>query len=213
LRNLMLVPILADHYGRVLEAGEIRLAREGDRFVIRYAEHVMPVAPRALDGLLAVAAARAGSNELAAIADAFGLLPLATATDHASMVRRHRDKEWLRVELARLAAEQPAIAAAIHPQIAQVNRDGDRLHALLERQNYRLAFWRTAARELGYRRFFDINTLIALRVEDETVFADTHALIVGWLGDGSLDAVRIDHVDGLRDPQGYIERLRAAAPA
>src|SRR5262249_58429897 len=138
---------------------------------------------------------------------------LTAAPARASMGRRHREKEWLRVELAGLAAERPAIASAIHAEIAEINGDVDRLHALLERQNYRLAFWRTAARELGYRRFFDINTLIALRVEDETVFADTHALIVGWLGDGSLDGVRIDHVDGLRDPQGYIERLRAAAPA
>jgi (1->4)-alpha-D-glucan 1-alpha-D-glucosylmutase len=212
LRNLVLVPILADHYGRVLEGGGLRVDRAADRFVVRYAEHVLPLAPRTLDDLLAVAAARCGAQDLAAIADGFARLPLATATDPASMAERHRGKEWLGTELARLIAEQPAVGAAIDAEIADLNADLERLHALLERQNYRLAFWRTAARELGYRRFFDINTLVGLRVEDEAVFADTHALVLRWLADGTLDGVRIDHPDGLRDPERYLQRLRAAAP-
>jgi (1->4)-alpha-D-glucan 1-alpha-D-glucosylmutase len=212
LRNLVLVPILGDHYGRVLDARGIRLAREPERIVIRSGDHVLPVAPPSLAAPLAAAAARAGSETLAAIADALAALPSATATDPASVARRHRGKEWLRSELARLCRDEPRVGAAIDAEIGDINADPARLHELLERQNYRLAFWRTASRELGYRRFFDIATLVGLRVEDRDVFADTHALIAHWLGDGTLDGVRVDHPDGLRDPQAYFERLRAVAP-
>ena len=82
----------------------------------------------------------------------------------------------------------------------------------LGRQNYRLAWWRTAAEELDYRRFFDINDLAGLRVEDPEVFADTHRLMLEWLADGVIDGLRIDHVDGLRDPDTYLGRLQDAAP-
>jgi (1->4)-alpha-D-glucan 1-alpha-D-glucosylmutase len=210
LHNLVLVPILADQYGRALESGAIRLARESDAaFVIRYADHVLPVAPTSLAPLLGAAAARSANEDLAAIADAFEDLPGAT---DARRARRHRDAQWLRGQLRRLSEQEPSVRGAIEAEVAAVNADVERLHALLEQQNYRLAFWRTAARELGYRRFFDITTLIGLRVEDAEVFADTHALIVRWLRDGVLDGVRVDHPDGLRDPEAYLRRLRGAGP-
>ena len=88
----------------------------------------------------------------------------------------------------------------------------DLLDGLLERQNYRLAHWRAAGRDLGYRRFFDVANLVGVRVEDEQVFADTHARIVGWLREGRVDGLRIDHVDGLRDPETYLWRLREISP-
>ena len=90
-------------------------------------------------------------------------------------------KEVLRAQLSRILAERP--------EVAELNANPELLHALLERRNYRLAFWRAAARDLGYRRFFDINSLVALRMEDEEVFTDTHALVLRWLGDGVLDVV------------------------
>ena len=108
--------------------------------------------------------------------------------------------------------ERPEVAEAVDTVIAELNANYDALHMLLERQNYRLAFWRAAARDLGYRRFFDINTLVGLRMEDEQVFSDTHALVLRWLGEGVLDGVRIDHPDGLRDPEAYCQRLHRAAP-
>jgi (1->4)-alpha-D-glucan 1-alpha-D-glucosylmutase len=212
LRNTVLLPVLGDHYGRVLEKGELRLEREaGGRFVIRYHDHAFPVSPRTLDELLARAAERCRSDDLAFIADAFGRLPPATATD-VRAVRRHRDKEVLRQQLASLCEQSADIAAAIEEGVAEINEDVDQLDQLLERQNYRLAFWRTADRELGYRRFFDINTLVALQTEDEQVFAQTHALILDWLKREILDGVRIDHPDGLRDPEQYFRRLHAACP-
>jgi (1->4)-alpha-D-glucan 1-alpha-D-glucosylmutase len=212
LRNTVLLPVLGDHYGRVIEKREIKVAREGEQFVIRYHDHVFPVSPRSLDTSLGMAAARCRSDQLGFIADALGALPPSTATDWAAVHRRHRDKEVLRQQLARLCREQPDVGAAIDATLAEISANSDGLHELLERQNYRLAFWRTAGRELAYRRFFDINTLIGLRIEEERVFADTHALILEWLSQDVLDGVRVDHPDGLRDPQEYFERLRAACP-
>src|SRR6185369_9112037 len=212
LRNTVLMPILGDHYGRILEAGEMRLVRCGGKFEIHYHEHRMPVAPPSLDRLLAEGAARCSSPDLAFIADSYGQLPLATATDRVSTTRRHRDKEVLAGQLDRLCAERPDIAAAVDAVVAEANADPDKLDALLERQNYRPAFWRTAGRELDYRRFFDVNTLVGLRIEDERVFADVHALPLRWVRRGQLDGLRIDHPDGLRDPKQYFNRLREAAP-
>jgi maltooligosyltrehalose synthase len=126
LRNMVLVPILADHYGRVLDAGQLSLARSDARIVVRYADHVLPVAPRSLDTLLAVAATRCGSEALAAIADTFGLCPW----------RRHRSRQHgaassrqgvAACRARRLIAGQPAVAAAIDAEIAEINADVEQL--------------------------------------------------------------------------------------
>ena len=212
LRNTVLLPVLGDHYGRVLEKSELALHREGGEFIIRYHDHVFPVSPRSLDELIANAARRCDSDDLAFIAEALRQLPPSTATDWAAVQRRHRNKEVLRRQLARLCEEQQQVSAALDETVAELNGDPDQLDALLERQNYRLAFWRTAERELGYRRFFDINSLVGLRAEDERVFADTHALILDWLAKGVLDGVRVDHPDGLRDPEQYFDRLHTVSP-
>jgi (1->4)-alpha-D-glucan 1-alpha-D-glucosylmutase len=97
-------------------------------------------------------------------------------------------------------------------EIAAINADSDRFDALLAAQHYRLASWRAGFDDLNYRRFFDINGLIGLRVEDPAVFEATHRLILGWVGEGLVDGLRVDHPDGLRDPAAYLARLRAAAP-
>jgi (1->4)-alpha-D-glucan 1-alpha-D-glucosylmutase len=212
LRNTVLIPVLGEHYGRALEAGALRLHRDGAIFTITYHEHAFPVAPPSLDEPLATAAARARSDTLAFIAEALGRLPLSTATDWLSVQQRHRDKEVLRGLLERLLREEPEVAAAVSRVVDEINASPDALDALLEGQNYRLAFWRTAGRDLGYRRFFDINSLVGLRTEEDRVFADTHALVLRWLADGMLDGVRIDHPDGLRDPEHYFRRLHSASP-
>jgi (1->4)-alpha-D-glucan 1-alpha-D-glucosylmutase len=210
LRDTVLLPILGDHYGRVLEAGELKLVRNGGRFEIHYHEHQMPVAPRSLDKMILAAAGQCGSADLSFIADSLSLLP--NDAERASIVRRHRDKEVLAGQLKRLAEESPAVARALDEAVAEVNADPDRLDELFKLQNYRPAFWRTAGQELDYRRFFDVHSLIGLRMEDERVFADTHALVLRWLREGVLDGLRIDHPDGLRDPEEYFERLRREAP-
>jgi (1->4)-alpha-D-glucan 1-alpha-D-glucosylmutase len=219
LHNTVLLPILNDHYGRALEAGQIQLSRHGGSFVVGYFDRALPVAPRSLDDLLSRAsvALRAASpdnalvsDELESVAVALGNLPASWVTDRDSQRARHRDKEVLRARLADLFRHNPSVAAVVDREVAAIGGDPERLDALLERQNYRLAHWRTASQELDYRRFFDIDTLIGLRVEDEVVFADTHALVLSWVGAGVVDGLRIDHIDGLWDPGAYLRRLESA---
>jgi (1->4)-alpha-D-glucan 1-alpha-D-glucosylmutase len=212
LHNMVLLPVLGDHYGRVLDAGQIKLVREGADFIFRYFDRTFPAAPRSLDLLLADAAQRAGSDELAFIADSLGALPISTITDPETLQRRYRDIRVLKAAIHRLIQSSPEVASAVDAAITAVNEDHDLLHEILERQNYRLAFWRAAGRDLGYRRFFDINNLIGLRMETDQVFNDTHSLVLRWLLEGMLDGVRVDHLDGLRDPLMYLKRIARAAP-
>lgn len=212
LRNKVLVPVLGDHYGRVLERKEISVERKGGEFYLKYFENELPVAPKSLPVFLFPAAEASGSDYLAFLADSLVYMPKPTATDEMSLIQRHRDKEVIRVLLERLFNEVPFIADAVDTQLRELNRDVDKLDQFLERQNLLLAFWRTAEQDLAYRRFFDVNTLVGLRVESLQVFADTHALVMRWLREGVLDGIRIDHPDGLRDPKQYFERLREEAP-
>jgi (1->4)-alpha-D-glucan 1-alpha-D-glucosylmutase len=206
----VLVPILGDHYGRVLEAGDLRLVGSGGSFVVQYDDHRLPISPRTLDHLLAAAARRAGSTELAQLADGFGALPPARMTDDAAVLERHTRKSELLDGVTRLCAADAKVASAIEEELDEVTRDPDGLDALLRRQNYRLAHWRTSSEELDYRRFFSIETLVGVRVELPEVFATTHALVLELVRDGTVDGLRVDHVDGLRDPEGYLSQLALA---
>ncbi len=214
LHHLVMLPVLGDHYGRVLDAGEIHIERHGGAFTVHYHDHVFPVAPRSLQFILTRAASGATPEHLAFFADALEHLPSSWATDWVSLQRRHRDKGILGALLTRFLQEDLTAAAAVDRAIQEINRDHQALHELLERQNYRLAFWRTATQDLGYRRFFDITTLIGLRTEHEQVFADVHDLVFRWLRpNGPVDGVRVDHPDGLLDPEQYLLRLRERVPS
>ena len=205
----VLVPILGDQYGRVLEAGELTIERSDAAFRLRYHEHVLPLAPRSLEDVLGPAARRCGSADLAAIADGFGALPHATRTD-ARGVRERRTRIEELVRALTTACDTPSVADAIDAELAAIQSDPDRLDDLLQRQSYRVAHWRTASEELDYRRFFNIDTLVGVRVEDPDVFAATHELILELVRDGTVDGLRVDHVDGLRDPAGYLHALADA---
>jgi (1->4)-alpha-D-glucan 1-alpha-D-glucosylmutase len=113
------------------------------------------------------------------------------------------------------AAREPGASdeQRLEAVVAALNADPGRLHALLEAQHYRLTWWRLARDETPYRRFFDVNGLIGVRVEDDTVFDAMHRLVGTWVADGSVDGLRVDHVDGLADPGAYLRRLRALAPS
>ena len=210
LANKVLVPILGDHYGRVLEKGELRLERRGGEFVIRYYDDAVPVSPRTIDDLLSSATFDYDSDELLFLSGAFGRLPHAAATDRASVTRRHRDKEVLKSQLSQLCEADDGVRSAIDAAVDRTNEQPDLLDALIERQNYRLAYWRVAGQELDYRRFFDITSLVGLRMEDPQVFNDTHALVLQLVQEGKVHGLRIDHPDGMRDPAGYLDRLAAA---
>jgi (1->4)-alpha-D-glucan 1-alpha-D-glucosylmutase len=209
-RHTVLMPILGDQYGRVLESGSITVARVGGGFVVRVPGAELPLSPRTIEELLTGAAEQIGSVELAELAGRFAELPHARLSDTAAVTRRHTEKELLREHLAELCATRPEVAAGIDAAVDRLNADPDALDALLSRQNYRLAAWTTANEELDYRRFFTIDSLIGLRVEDDAVFDDTHALVAELVRRGMLTGLRVDHVDGLRDPQAYLHRLRRA---
>jgi (1->4)-alpha-D-glucan 1-alpha-D-glucosylmutase len=199
LKNTILVPLLADHYGRELEAGRLVLAREGVRLLVRYFEHEFPIDPRTYGLVL--------GEGFDGLGHEFEALPVLSPADRAGALRRYEEQEALLARLQRLHA-----GTELDARIAATNADPDRLDELLEPQNYRLARWQTAVFELDYRRFFDVSSLVALREEDPQVFADTHRLVLGWLRAGVLDGLRVDHLDGLRDPLCYLSHLSAAVP-
>ncbi len=210
--NKVLLPVLGDHYGRVLEEGQFELVFEQEGFTLHYHEHVFPIDPSSLAELLARAAESCQSEPLAFLAESHARLPRPTVTARQAVERRHRDKAVLLDLLTRLCREEPKVDAAIQDEVALLNRDPDALDALIELQNYRLALWRTGSRDLGYRRFFDVDDLAALRVEDISVFHATHALLIAWIRRGWVQGLRVDHPDGLRDPAQYFRRLRETCP-
>ena len=212
LREKVLVPILADQYGRVLREGGVKIARHGSCFTVEASGQPLPLSPATLPQILSRAADRAGSDTLRFLSASFGRLPSAEEWDRWKLNARDRDKRVLNGLLDRLCAEEGNTCRQIDAVIGEMNADPDALDQLLTAQNYRLAYWKTADQQLGYRRFFDVNTLIGVRMEREYVFEETHALILQWLHEGILDGVRIDHPDGLRDPLQYLQRLRQHAP-
>jgi (1->4)-alpha-D-glucan 1-alpha-D-glucosylmutase len=212
LQNKVLIPVLGDQYGRVLSAGEIKIDYDGRSFQLRYFDNRFPLAPRSLAVPLSMAARSVNASILGFIADSLARLPSPDSTEVEMLTARHRDKTILYELLERATAERPEVSTAITRTVGELNANVDAVDSLLNLQNYRLAYWRTADQELGYRRFFDVNTLIGMRVERPRVFAETHFRIMEWLRKGILDGVRVDHPDGLRDPQLYFERLRAGSP-
>ena len=212
LRDKVLVPILGDQYGRVLQSGGIKVVRRGVKFQVECSGQSLPVSPPSLPVILARAAEYAKSDTLSFLAASFGRLPAPEYVDRRTILARHRDKVVLFTLLERLCAEQPEMFDVMDRAAAELNENLDALDDFLNQQNYRLAYWKTADQQLSYRRFFDVNTLIGLRVEREYVFEETHALVLDWLRRGVLDGVRVDHPDGLRDPKEYFKRLRERAP-
>ncbi|WPC65043.1 malto-oligosyltrehalose synthase [Rhodoferax ferrireducens] len=216
LTGKVLLPVLSDHYGDVLMSGNIVLHFEDSTgsLALRYFDHRFPLAPESYPQVLMLAQARLGDVDLAAslasTATAFGHLPGRDASDPGARTERARDKELLKTRLARLAARQASVAQAIASAVAELNLAGarDALHALIEAQAYRLAYWRVAVDEINYRRFFDINELAALRMEREDVFEATQSFALDLAAAGLVDGLRIDHPDGLYDPARYFQQLQ-----
>ena len=152
-------------------------------------------------------------RELEKLRRLFGALPDRRGAAAEQIAERNRDKEAHKRALAELAAADAGVAAALEQALAgMAGKPGDPasfdpLHELLEAQAFRLAYWRVASDDINYRRFFDVNDLAALRVENEAVFEATHRLVLELIGSGALDGLRIDHADGLYDPLGYFRRL------
>jgi (1->4)-alpha-D-glucan 1-alpha-D-glucosylmutase len=220
------LPILGDQYGKVLERGELQLEFRDGALLLRYYEQELPINPRQAPRVYRLAVEEVTAalgedsphlHEFLSILASLENMPAYTEQDPEKISERQREKEVARARLSRLVDESPAVRSGIEAAVRTVNGDPGRpdsfdgLHALLEAQAYRLAYWRTASHEINYRRFFDINTLAGIRVEDQQVFDETHRLLASLLADGSVDAVRIDHPDGLFDPRRYFEMLQDLA--
>jgi (1->4)-alpha-D-glucan 1-alpha-D-glucosylmutase len=212
MRNKVLLPLLGGQYGSVLKSGAIKIIRTATRFEVALNDLHLPVAPHSMFTILAAAAEALASETLAFLADSVADLPLPQSDPELAQGKTQRNREVLLSLLTRYLAERPDALDAIDEAIAAVNRDVDALDRFLQQQHYRLAYWKTSNQDLGYRRFFDVNSLIGLRVDRQKVFADMHELIFDWLQNGVIEGVRVDHADGLRDPQQYFDRLREKAP-
>jgi (1->4)-alpha-D-glucan 1-alpha-D-glucosylmutase len=216
LADKVLVPVLGETYGVVLESGELELRFEPEQgsFAVFYHEHRFPLDPRTYPRVLDRALAHTSNAQLEELRRAFGELPERRELAAEQIKERHRDKEARKRALAELCTADRAVAKAVEAGVRsfagnpQQPVSFDALHELLEAQAYRLAYWRVASDDINYRRFFDVNSLAALRVENEAVFAATHELVLELVGQGKIDGLRIDHPDGLYDPAGYFRRLQ-----
>jgi 4-alpha-glucanotransferase/(1->4)-alpha-D-glucan 1-alpha-D-glucosylmutase len=226
LRGKVLLPVLGDHYGQVLERGELRVVwqSESGSFQVQYFEHRFPIDPatyplileRDIDHLeQALGVRRERFVEFQSIVAAFRNLPPRSERGPDRVIERNRDKEINKKRLAEACAAEPSLQAHVMQAIGFYHGSGgnnipqrEALHSLLEHQAYRLAYWRVAADEVNYRRFFDINDLAGLRMENAQTFFTTHRLISELVTQGKVNGLRIDHPDGLYDPLGYYERLQ-----
>jgi (1->4)-alpha-D-glucan 1-alpha-D-glucosylmutase len=203
----VLLPVLGERYGRALTSRQIALGR----WDVRVHDLRLPMSPRSVGVIAKRAGERIGHRELQFIGDALCELRSPAERDREGRRRRHRDKAVLGARLGELAGE-PGCGRALDDELAAIAADPVELDAILELQRYRLAHWSVAGSELTYRRFFDIATLVGVRNEDADVLEAAHRRIFEWLADGAIDGVRVDHVDGLREPGGYLRALRDRAP-
>ncbi|HEY2625276.1 MAG TPA: malto-oligosyltrehalose synthase [Candidatus Udaeobacter sp.] len=221
LRDKVLLPILSDQYGRVLERGELQAHFEDGTFYLRYGDRRLPIAPGTYRYILDIALQNLAEHkdedfyaELQSILTALEYLPKRTETDPKRIAERIREKEIIKRRLERRCAEAPQVLQAIEKALARINgepgdpRSFDALDELLNAQSYRLAFWRVAAEEINYRRFFDVNDLAAIRVELPRVFDAVHRLLLELVNAGAVTGLRIDHPDGLYLPREYFEKIQ-----
>jgi (1->4)-alpha-D-glucan 1-alpha-D-glucosylmutase len=224
LRNKVLLPILGDQYGRVLENGELQLNFRDGAFFLAYYDHVLPVAPSSYATILTgpcnrLAVVRPPDDdnlvELQSILTAISHLPDHHEPSPEGIAEHNREKEVVKRRLNALVLADREVLDEVEMEVGRLNgrvgdsRSFDALDAILNAQAYRLAYWRVASEEINYRRFFDVNTLAALRMENPEVFAATHRLIFSFLRDELAHGLRIDHPDGLLDPAAYFRRLQS----
>ncbi len=221
IRHKVLLPVLGDYFGRVLEQQELKLLYESGRFWVNYYERRYPVAPATWSPILKLMIATldlafddAVRMELESLVTALDRLPPPSDRSPERMRERYRESEVASRRLRELVYYSHPVRAALDAAMIEYNgkqgepRSVDRLEALLDAQAYRLAFWRVAGDEINYRRFFDINELAAIRVEEPAVFDAVHALTFRLLAEGKVSGLRIDHPDGLFDPPTYFENLQ-----
>jgi (1->4)-alpha-D-glucan 1-alpha-D-glucosylmutase len=223
LRNKVLLPVLGDQYGKVLEKGELTLHVDRGSFCVRYYDLVFPLRPQTYvhvlrQGLQDLEKAFSPEDphliELLSIMTAISHLPPYTESHSEKVRERHREKEVIKRRLNALYQNSESVRRFIDDNVAFLNgvpgdaRSFDILDDLLSSQAYRLSFWRVAAEEINYRRFFDINELASVRVEEPRLFENLHSLIFRFIAEGKVTGLRVDHPDGLYNPTEYFRNLQ-----
>ncbi|MEC4675752.1 MAG: malto-oligosyltrehalose synthase [Nitrospirota bacterium] len=223
LKDRILIPILGDQYGNVLERQELRLVFEKGRFSVLYYDKQFPVNPDTYINILkyrleSLEKILSSDNrhyiEFLSIIASIINLPRYTEKDPEKIAVRYRDKEIIKERLMKLADVSHEIRAFIAENVRIFNgvtgdgRSFGLLDELLSRQVFRLSFWRVATEEINYRRFFDINNLGAIKIEVPAVFKETHKLVMKFIEEGRITGLRVDHPDGLYDPSQYFEQLQ-----
>lgn len=223
LANRVLLPILGDQYGLVLERQELRLQYRDGGFSLHYYETALPIAPESVTQILhhrlpALLAERGDADpclqEYQSVIASLDNLPGRTETAPDRVRARRREAEVIRRRLGRLTDTCQPIRDALEDTVRLFNgrrgdpRSFDFLDRLLDAQVYRLAHWRVAADEINYRRFFDINELAAIRMERNPVFREAHRLVLELVGAGKVTGLRLDHPDGLHNPAQYFRALQ-----
>lgn len=223
LKNKVLLPILGDQYGFVLENQELILTFEKGAFFVAYYENKFPIRPQTYSIILEYGIERleillsrdnVSFVEFLSILTALKHLPPYTERDIEKITERQREKEVAKKHLWKLYNESPAIKTFINKNVSIFNgvkgepASFDILDKLLSEQVYRLSFWRVATEEINYRRFFDVNELASIRMEDPDVFRETHKLIFRLIQEGKVTGLRVDHPDGLYNPSEYFQRLQ-----
>lgn len=225
LHGKVLLAILSRQYGDVLESGELRIAYHNGEFCLLYGDFNLPLNPRQMKVLLRHRWQEAAETSGIDVATRQEFESILFHLDHipnyqqaGSEARADREREMAIAtrRLINVMQQSPALRDHLGRVIEEYNgipgqpQSFDLLHELLEQQPYRLSYWRTAMQEINYRRFFDINDLIGLRMEYEPLFRAAHAKLIELAEKGMIDGVRLDHIDGLLDPQQYLLQLRAA---
>jgi (1->4)-alpha-D-glucan 1-alpha-D-glucosylmutase len=222
LAGKVLLPILGDQYGRVLEKGELQLNFDQGGFFLTYYDTRLPISPHSYGAILAKALEFSAlppedeaAAELQSIITATTHLPRQCPANSDEIAERTREKEVIKRRLTRICGEMRDIAASVQAALRHLNghpgdpKSFDALDLLIGDQAYRLSYWRVAAEEINYRRFFDINNLAAIKMELPEVFEATHRFLFDLIRSGAVNGLRIDHVDGLWNPREYLEHLQA----
>ncbi len=216
------LPVLGDSYRKVLENQELELVFTKNGFAVRYYGTLFPVDPATLVPVLGEirdllqSRGQKDGEEARQSLDLWlartGSLPERRA-DLLARRQRSRARRTILSLLKSLHRDSPSFREALEKVLAEyrgirgIPSSFDRMEALLSSQVYWLSHWKTVTRTLNYRRFFDVADLVGVRMEDDRVFEAFHRLVREWAGKGFIDGVRVDHVDGLRDPADYLHRL------
>ena len=223
LHGKLLFPVLGRQFGEVLEAGELKLGCHNGAFLIDYYGRTLPIDPATYREILTLGLDdfretmpedSEALRELESIITAVEHLPNRNNSTTRAVRERQREKEVIKGRISQLMETSQPVAEFLNSNIQRINGEPDavasfdRLERLLNAQVYRLSHWKAASDEINYRRFFDVNELAAVCMEDEAVFEESHALVFDLLARDKVQGLRIDHVDGLFDPLEYLWRLQ-----